>query len=47
MMEKLKNIIPFNIHFDPIEARKMERKKWVEEIGNLDDEATQKVLSDL
>lgn len=47
MMEKLKNIIPFNIHFDPVEARKMERKKRVEEIGSLDDESTQKVLSDL
>lgn len=47
MMEKLQNITPFNIHFDPVEARKLERKRRVEEIGNLDDESTQKVLSDL
>ena len=47
MMEKMKNIQPFHVHFDPIEARKLERKKWVEEIGSLDEEKTQNVLSDL
>jgi GTPase involved in cell partitioning and DNA repair len=47
MFEKIQGIQPFSVHFDPVEAAKLERKRWIEKIWTLEDEEVVDTLSEL